>query len=104
MQYGYDFAYFFGGAFLANAVPHFVSGIMGQAFQSPLAKPPGKGLSSATVNVIWGLFNMVVGYILLVRVGSFDLHGTLHVTVAGLGALLMSLILARRFGELHGGN
>ena len=32
-------SYFFGGAFLAYAVPHFVSGVMGRPFQSPFAKP-----------------------------------------------------------------
>ena len=47
-------AYLFGGAFLTNAVPHFVSGMMGRPFQSPFAKPPGEGLSSSTVNVLWG--------------------------------------------------
>jgi len=30
-------AYFFGGAFLTNAIPHFVSGLMGKPFQSPFA-------------------------------------------------------------------
>jgi hypothetical protein len=47
-------AYFFGGAFLANAIPHFVSGVMGQPFQSAFATPPGEGLSPAWVNVLWG--------------------------------------------------
>lgn len=47
-------AYFFGGAFTANIIPHFVAGIMGRSFQTPFAKPPGKGLSSPTVNVLWG--------------------------------------------------
>lgn len=47
-------AYFFGGAFTANIIPHFVAGIMGQPFQTPFAKPPNKGLSSPTVNVLWG--------------------------------------------------
>jgi hypothetical protein len=55
-------SYFLGGAFLANAVPHFVSGMTGRAFQSPFAKPPGKGLSSSTVNVLWGSFNIAVGF------------------------------------------
>ncbi|MDE2465506.1 MAG: hypothetical protein KGO02_17605, partial [Alphaproteobacteria bacterium] len=41
-------SYFFGGAFLANAIPHTVSGLMGRPFQSPFAKPPGEGLSSST--------------------------------------------------------
>src|ERR1700691_1749597 len=50
----FDVSYFFGGAFLANAVPPFVSGIMGRPFQRPFARPPGKGLSSSTVIVLWG--------------------------------------------------
>ena len=53
-------AYFFGGVFLANAIPHFVSGVMGKPFQSPFAKPPGEGLSSAAVNVVWGAFNILI--------------------------------------------
>ena len=28
-----DISYFFGGAFLANAIPHFVSGMMGRPFK-----------------------------------------------------------------------
>ena len=55
---------FFAGAFLANAVPHFVHGISGDRFPTPFASPPGKGLSSSTVNMLWALFNLVVGYIL----------------------------------------
>jgi hypothetical protein len=58
-------ACFFAGIFLANAVPHFVHGISGDRFPTPFAKPPGKGLSSPTVNVVWALFNLVVGYVLL---------------------------------------
>jgi hypothetical protein len=57
-------ACFFAGAFLANVVPHFVHGISGDKFPTPFAKPPGKGLSSPTVNAIWALFNMVVGFLL----------------------------------------
>jgi len=47
-------AYFFGGAFLANAIPHVVAGMMGEPFQTPFAKPPGEGLSTSTVNILWG--------------------------------------------------
>ena len=66
----YDYiACFFAGAFLANAVPHFVHGISGDCFPTPFASPPGKGLSSPTVNVTWALFNLVVGYILF-RIGK----------------------------------
>lgn len=97
-------AYFFGGAFLANAIPHLVNGISGLPFQSPFASPPGKGLSSSTVNVFWGAFNLAMAYVLVARVGHFDLRRTSHVIVLGVAALLMALMLARHFGELHGGN
>ncbi|MGA2569932.1 MAG: hypothetical protein ABSF23_05385 [Terracidiphilus sp.] len=100
----YDYvAYFFGGAFLANSLPHLINGVSGRAFQSPFAKPPGKGLSSSTVNVLWGLFNLAVAYVLVVRVGSFSLHDTAQVLVLGAGMLAMSVNLAWTFGRFHGG-
>ena len=104
MSWLHDLSYFFGGAFLTNAIPHFVSGVMGRPFQSPFAKPPGEGLSSSTVNVLWGFFNLAVGYALICRVGEFDLRSTEHVIAFGLGMLLMALLMARLFGPLHGGN
>jgi hypothetical protein len=61
------------------------------------------GLSSSTVNVLWGLFNLAVGYLLVCRVGSFNLRKTAHVLVLGAGILVMSLNLAHWFGRLHGG-
>ncbi len=97
-------AYFFGGAFLANTIPHLVSGVLGNPFQSPFASPPGEGLSSAMVNVLWGFFNLVVGYVLVARVGRFNLWQTRHVAVLGLGILVMALQLAHHFGKFHGGN
>ena len=97
-------SYFFGGMFLANAVPHFVSGTMGQPFQSPFAKPPGDGLSSSTVNVLWGFFNAVIGYLLVLRVGHFDVRAASDVVALAVGALLIGLFSARHFGHFHGGN
>ena len=97
-------SYVFGGLFLANAVPHFVSGMQGRPFQSPFAKPPGQGLSTSTVNVLWGFANLVVGYLLVWRVGAFDLRNTAHALALGLGLLLMGLFAARHFGRFHGGD
>jgi hypothetical protein len=96
-------AYFFGGVFAANAIPHFVAGTMGRSFQSPFAKPPGKGLSSSTVNVVWGFFNAVVGYLLVAHVGAFHPRTMSHIVAFGVGALLISLQAARHFGQFHGG-
>jgi len=104
MNWHWLVSYFFGGAFAVNAVPHFVSGIMGRSFQSPFAKPPGRGLSSATVNVVWGFFNAVVAYLLVERVGVFNPRETIHIVAFGLGALLISIPTARHFGQFHGGN
>jgi hypothetical protein len=100
----HSLSYFFGGLFLTNAIPHLVTGLMGRPFQSPFAKPPGKGLSSSTVNVLWAFFNLVVAYLLLCRVGDFNLRSTHDVVVSGLGCLIMGLMLARNFGQFHGGN
>lgn len=96
-------SYFFGGAFLANAIPHTVSGMMGRPFQSPFARPPGQGLSSSTVNVVWGIFNITMGYILVCRVGDFDARNTGDVVAFGAGAILIALFAARQFGRFHGG-
>jgi hypothetical protein len=104
MNWANYFSYFFGGIFLANSVPHMVSGMMGRAFQSPFAKPRGEGLSSSTVNVIWGFFNGLVAYALIFHVGTFDIHSIPDVSAACLGAFLIALLLARHFGKFHGGN
>ena len=103
MPWYHYLAYFFGGAFLANSLPHLGNGVSGHAFQSPFASPPGVGLSSSMVNVLWGLFNLAVGYLLVCRVGNFDLRRTPHVLALGAGILIMSLMAARTFGKLHGG-
>lgn len=96
-------AWLFGGAFLANAIPHLVSGVMGKPFQSPFAKPPGQGLSSSTVNVLWGAFNLALAWLLLCRVGTFELRAIPDVAAAGLGFLALSLFGARHFGRFNGG-
>ncbi|HWE30119.1 MAG TPA: hypothetical protein VHB97_19045 [Polyangia bacterium] len=103
MRWYHYVAYFFGGAFLANFVPHFVNGVSGNPMQSPFAHPPGEGLSSSTVNVWWGLFNLFVAYLLLVRVGTLDLRRWPQFAAVALGFVLMSLMAARAFGRFHGG-
>ena len=95
--------WFFAGAFLANALPHLGNGICGHPFQSPFATPSGVGLSSSTTNVLWGFFNLVIGYLLACRVGTFSLRKTSHALVLGVGILAMSVMLARAFGRFHGG-
>ena len=95
---------FFGGMFLMNAVPHLVSAVLGRAFQTPFASPPGEGLSSSTVNAIWGFANLVAAYILLVSLAGGQLANPLDTGVAGLGGFGITLFSARHFGRFHGGN
>jgi hypothetical protein len=97
-------AYFLGGVFLTNAMPHLVSGVMGRPFQTPFAKPPGQGFSSSTINVLWGGLNSAFGYLLVCRVGDFDFRNTADITAFGAGALLIALFCARHFGHFNGGN
>ncbi|MBV1706597.1 MAG: hypothetical protein KGQ37_05250 [Hyphomicrobiales bacterium] len=97
-------SYAFGGAFFANALPHIVSGMTGRPFQTPFASPPGEGLSSATLNVLWGFANLVAGYLLVARVGVFDAHHGADIIALGTGALLIALFSARHFGRFNGGN
>ena len=65
MKWYHYVASFFSGLFIINTVPHLVHGVSGESFPSPFANPPGKGLSSPTVNVLWALANLLIGYILL---------------------------------------
>jgi len=103
MRWYHYLSYFFGGVFLVNAIPHFVSGVMGHPFQSPFASPPGEGLSSAVVNVVWGALNVTMGYLLICRVGNFQLRRTKHALILGLGAKVMAIMLALTFGKFYGG-
>jgi len=56
------------------------------------------------VNVLWGAFNLVVGYMLIFHVGAFEIRSIPHALAAGLGLVCMGLMLARSFGRFHGGN
>lgn len=97
----YDYvAAFFAGMVLANVVPHFVHGISGDRFPTPFSKPPGRGLSSPTVNVVWALVNLVIGYVLL-RVGHVCGANRLSLGVFFAGVVLISVQLSVSFRKKH---
>lgn len=104
MLWNHYVAYFFAGMFFTNALPHLAAGSMGRPFQSPFAKPPGQGLSSARVNVLWGSFNVILGYVLMFHVGSFDARDFVCVTPVLVGMVLMSVMHAQNFGKFYLGN
>ena len=78
--------------------------MLGRAFQSPFTKPSGRGLSSSTVNVVWGFLNLVFSYLLLFHVGEFNLRAADDAVAIGLGMILMGVMMARHVGRFHGGN
>ncbi len=97
----YDYiAAFFAGMFLANFVPHYVYGICGDRFPTPFSKPPGKGLSSPTINVLWALLNLAIGY-LLFRAGRVSPSNLASIFIFFAGIAAMSLMLAKNFQHKH---
>jgi hypothetical protein len=91
-------AAFFAGMFLANAIPHFVHGVSGDPFPTPFSRPPGKGLSSATVNVAWALVNMAVGYWLF-KAGHVASGAHLPLILFLAGAAAISVMLSVTFAK-----
>jgi hypothetical protein len=93
-------ACFFAGMFLANVVPHYVHGISGNKFPTPFANPPGRGLSSATVNVVWALVNLVAGF-LLFRLGKISSGDNLALVVFFAGIAVISIMASVSFTKKH---
>ncbi|HTY39304.1 MAG TPA: hypothetical protein VMH23_19465 [Bacteroidota bacterium] len=99
MKWYHYLACFFAGLFLTNAVPHFVMGVCGMTMPTPFADPPGKGLSSPTVNVYWGMFNLVVGY-LLFRAGKITNLYPWRIAIFFAGVLVMAVMLSVTFAGI----
>jgi hypothetical protein len=96
MQWYHYFSGFWAGMFLANFVPHFIKGVAGDAFPTPFAKPPGKGLSSPLVNVLWALLNLVLGY-LLFKLGKVNVDNNLSMLLLFIGFACISIMGAKNF-------
>jgi hypothetical protein len=94
-------AYFAAGLLLTNGVPHFFNGISGRRFQSPFASPPGVGESSPLINVVWGMANFILGFILIKGIGEFAGGISLDSLLFSLGAFLMALVLSWHFGRVR---
>jgi hypothetical protein len=88
--------------FLTNVVPHFVQGVSGNRFPTPFAHPPGKGLSSPTVNVLWALLNLLLGYTLF-KLGKVASGDDLAVVIFFAGIAAISTVSSLRFAKKHAG-
>lgn len=102
MDWQHPLACFFGGLFFANFAPHWIAGVSGRPHPTPFATPPFRGRSSPVVNVLWGLANLAVAYLLLGIVGGFALGRAATFAPAALGFTLASLGIARSTARLQG--
>jgi drug/metabolite transporter (DMT)-like permease len=87
---------FFAGVFLTNVIPHFVNGISGNAFPTPFADPPGKGLSSPLTNLLWAFTNLFIGY-LLFRISRINSKSKLGLFIFFVGMILISIMCGITF-------
>jgi hypothetical protein len=96
---------FLAGALICNSVPHLVSGLRGEAFPTPFGSPPGVGLSSPLVNVLWGWANLFIGLAILPHLVVLSpvtpIFNSAWVAFA-LGFLVSGLFLAFHFGRVRG--
>lgn len=93
---------FFAGAFLCNSIPHLVAGLQGRKFPTPFAIPATVGYSSALTNVLWGLFNGVVGLFLL-KTAPLTVGFNAGCISALLGAVGLGMFVAGHFARVTAG-
>jgi hypothetical protein len=91
---------FFAGVFICNCIPHLASGLRGESFPTPFARPPGVGLSSPLVNFLWGTLNAAVGVGLL-GFRPIVLRVNLETGSFLIGWLLVGIWLAIHFGKVR---
>ena len=87
------------GALLCNCIPHLASGLRGEAFPTPFATPPGKGLSPPLLNFLWGAANLSLGLWLLWPLADADPRWGRVAIAAGFVAI--GLYLSHHFGRVR---
>lgn len=95
-------AHFIAAVFAANGIPHFVAGVTGRRFPTPFASPPGRGLSSPVVNVVWAAGNFLVAWALLTFVSAPERLPDSDLILMALGFFMTSVALAAAFGRRSG--
>lgn len=86
------------GALLCNALPHLISGLRGERFFTPWARPIGVGRSSALENFLWGAGNLLVAVFLITRTATQNVPHGLVATAIGfvLTGIALSIVFGRR--------
>jgi hypothetical protein len=90
----YRYIYVFAaGVVTANGLSHFLHGILGYGeFPAPFAKLLGHGTLTDISNIVWGLFNFAVVFLLIIRYKK-SVTKWKFVLLFILGVVAMSLLL-----------
>lgn len=96
MHWYHYFIGFLAGIFLSNFVPHFIKGVAGDPFPTPFSKPPGRGLSTPLINVLWAMLNLIIGY-LLFHFGKVSADDSLSIFTCFIGFICISIMSAMNF-------
>lgn len=94
------FALFAAGLFLCNCLPHLAAGLQGRPFPSPFATPHGVGDSRPLVNVLWGMFNLVAG-LLLLAANPVTIGVNPDFAALIFGALVLGIFASWHFGKVQ---
>jgi hypothetical protein len=87
---------FLAGGLLSNAIPHLANGTSGRSFQTPFSRGRVPAKSSPVVNVLWGSFNLGLGFVLF---SVFGAGSVLAAVLAGAGGLAVALLDAVDFSR-----
>jgi len=88
----------FAGMSLANVIPHYVKGVTGESFPTPFANPPGKGLSSPMTNIIWALFNLLIGFGLF-KFSKVSFNNELSLIPFFIGFMIITMVSVLNFSN-----
>lgn len=93
------------GALICNALPHLLSGLRGEAFYTPWARPRGVGKSPAIENFLWGCFNLFLGLFIARHARPLFLPAGPLALLAGflVAGCALSILFARR-NDRRGGS
>ena len=85
-------------------MPQLISDLTGCTFPTLFAEPFGKRRSASTVNLLCGVPGLLAAWLLIERVGDFDLMAAAVDGAFRRGVLLAALGLAWGFSRLRGNN
>jgi hypothetical protein len=102
-------SYFMSGVFISNSIPHIVNGTSGRKFperfpfknSSQKETPLEAFFFSPIANVIWGVLNLSIGFVIANSVGKFRIGLTSDMLVFMIGFTATAIFLAWNMGRVH---